>query len=67
MSSHDFHVLVVVFHWNNCIRHVVVLTALGSMTFKQGLYDESLRMRWRLRDILMTTSPMSEDMATGRQ
>ena len=37
------------------------------MTFKQGLYDESLQIRGRLRDILMTTSPMSKDMAAGKQ
>ena len=45
----------------------VVLQGLGVTTFKQGQYDESLQMRWRLHDILVTISPESEEMAQGRR
>ena len=62
----DFHVWVLFFS-ENVLSSVVVLRALGRIAFRQGRYEESLRMRRRLHDILMTTSPKSEDLATGRQ
>ena len=62
----DFHVWVLFFS-ENVLSSIVVLWALGRIAFSQGRYEESLRMRGRLHDILMTTSPKSEDLATGKQ
>ena len=62
----DFHVCVLFFS-ENVLSSIVVLRALGRIAFSQGRYEESLQMRRRLHDILMTTSPKSEDLATGKQ
>ncbi|XP_062511092.1 nephrocystin-3-like isoform X1 [Corticium candelabrum] len=42
-----------------------VLKSLGRIAYDQQLYDESLQLYGKLQDILMRTSPVSEDMATG--
>ncbi|XP_062511093.1 nephrocystin-3-like isoform X2 [Corticium candelabrum] len=41
-----------------------VLKSLGRIAYDQQLYDESLQLYGKLQDILMRTSPVSEDMAT---
>ena len=66
------HVAFVIFMSGCCssqkmLSSVVVLTALGRIAFNQGRYEESLQMYGREHDILMTTSPKSEELATGRQ
>ena len=62
----DFHVWVLFFS-ENVLSSIVVLMELGRIAFSQGRYEESLRMRGRAHDILMRTSPKSEDLATGKQ
>ena len=62
----DFHVWVLFFS-ENFLSSVVVLRELGRIAFNKGRYEESLQLLGRAHDILMTTSPKSEDLATGRQ
>ena len=55
------------FFSENVLSSIVVLTALGGIALDQERYDESLQMYGRAHDILMMTSPKSEDLATGKQ
>ena len=48
------------------LQCLVVLGSLAGITYDQELYDESLQMYGKSKDILMRTDPVSEDLAQGR-